>query len=52
MGYLDQNARAVTSIGLTATSTAMAHPLQHGYSIENELMRLAGFFVGDKSDSA
>ena len=49
MGYLDEDASAITCVGLTATGTPVAHALQHGDGVHDQLVRFACFDVGDEA---
>lgn len=52
MRNLNKNARAITRVGLTTTGATMLHALEHSQSITYHLMRLASFYVSDKTYTA
>ena len=52
MGNLYENTGSIASIGLTTAGPAMAHALQHGNGIQDQLMGLPSFDVGYETDTA
>ena len=46
---LYENARSVACVWLTPTSATVAHPLEHGDGVQDQLVRLAPFDVCNES---
>jgi len=52
MWNLDQNARSIAGLRVTAASSTMSEIDQNLHALENDIMRLSALNIGDEPDAA